>query len=230
MQKPVIKIEVVSDVVCPWCYIGKRRLERAIATVSDEFDFDVEYQPFELNAAMPKAGRNQKEYLTAKFGSTAQYEKIIASTTQVADEEGLHFNFAIQHVAPNTRDAHRIIWLAKNEGKQLAMKEAFMKAYFEDGIDLSNNENLVAIATQAGLEEKKVVDLLHSDYGLAEVVAAEQLNMERGVSGVPFYIINGKYGISGAQAPATFIEAFREIGKELVLENTSCQVDSKECL
>jgi len=166
---------------------------------------------------MPKEGRNQKEYLIAKFGSEAQYEKITANTTKVAAEEGLAFDFSKQHISPNTRDAHRIIWLAKTEGKQHEVKEAFMKAYFEDGIDLSKNENLIAVPAKAGLDDYKVRELLHSDAGLAEVIAAEQLNIQRGVSGVPFYIINGKYGISGAQSAATFIEAFKNVAKEMAI-------------
>jgi predicted DsbA family dithiol-disulfide isomerase len=212
MNKTKIKIEVVSDVVCPWCYIGKRRLEKAIDQSKDTFDFEIEYLPFELNPAMPKEGRNQKEYLVAKFGSEAQYEKIIGNTTKVAADEGLAFDFSKQHVSPNTRDAHRIIWLAKKENKQTEAKEAFMKAYFEDGVDLSKTENLLNVATQVGLDRAKVEKVLHSEEGLAEVITAEKLSVQRGVSGVPFYIIDGKYGISGAQSSDTFIQAFKEIG------------------
>ena len=137
MNKPQIKIEVVSDVVCPWCYIGKRRLEKALEQLKDQFEFDVEYSPFELNPDMPVEGRNQKEYLTQKFGSESKYKQIIGHVTKVAAEEGLNFDFTNQNVSPNTRNAHRIIWFAKAKGKQLEMKEALMKAYFEQGIDLS---------------------------------------------------------------------------------------------
>ena len=212
MNKTKIKIEVVSDVVCPWCYIGKRRLEKAIDLSKDTFDFDIEFLPFELNPAMPKEGRNQKEYLSAKFGGNAQYEKITSNTTKVAAEEGLTFDFSKQQVSPNTRDAHRIIWWAKGEGKQGELKEAFLKAYFEDGVDLSKTENLLNVATQVGLDRAKVEKVLNSEEGLAEVITAEKLSVERGVSGVPFYIIDGKYGISGAQSSDTFIQAFKEIG------------------
>jgi predicted DsbA family dithiol-disulfide isomerase len=212
MNKTKIKIEVVSDVVCPWCYIGKRRLEKAIDLSKDTFDFEIEFLPFELNPAMPKEGRNQKEYLSAKFGGNAQYEKITSNTTKVAAEEGLTFDFSKQQVSPNTRDAHRIIWWAKGEGKQVEVKEAFLKAYFEDGVDLSKTENLLNVATQVGLDRAKVEKVLNSAEGLAEVITAEKLSVERGVSGVPFYIIDGKYGISGAQSSDTFIQAFKEIG------------------
>jgi predicted DsbA family dithiol-disulfide isomerase len=228
MNKTRIKIEVVSDVVCPWCYIGKRRLEKAIDLSKDTFDFEVEYHPFELNPSMPKEGKNQKEYLVAKFGSEAQYEKIIGNTTKVAADEGLAFDFSKQHVSPNTRDAHRIIWLAKKANKQTEAKEAFMKAYFEDGVDLSRTENLLNVATQIGLDRVKVENLLNSEEGLAEIITAEKLSVQRGVTGVPFYIINGKYGISGAQSSDTFAEAFTQIGKEVSEKNT-CSVHTVEC-
>ena len=130
----------------------------------------------------------------------------------MAADEGLAFDFSKQHVSPNTRDAHRIIWLAKKENKQTEAKEAFMKAYFEDGVDLSKTENLLNVATQVGLDRAKVEKVLHSEEGLAEVITAEKLSVQRGVSGVPFYIIDGKYGISGAQSSDTFIQAFKEIG------------------
>lgn len=227
MQK--IKIEIVSDVVCPWCYIGKRRIEKAIDQLKDQFEFEVSYLPFELNAQVPKGGQDQKRYLANKFGSDERFEQITQHVTSVAATEGLQFDFNKQRVMPNTRDAHRIIWLAKHEGKQLAVKEAFMKAYFEDGVDLSKPENLIAIAIQCGLPEEKVSALLNSDEGLKEVVAAEKLNVQRGVSGVPFYIINDQYGISGAQPTEVFIQAFTQIGSEVSATADACDVESKEC-
>jgi len=129
---------------------------------------------------------------------------------------------------PNTRDAHRIIWFAKQEGKQLAVKEAYMKAYFEEGVDLSKPENLISIAVACGLSETRVTALLNSDEGLQEVVTMEQLNQQRGVSGVPFYIINDQYGISGAQPTDSFIQALTQIGSEVESAN-ACDVESKEC-
>lgn len=226
MQK--IKIDIVSDVVCPWCYIGKRRIEKAIDQLQGQFEFDINYLPFELNPTVPPSGFNQKDYLIKKFGSEAKYNQITSHVTTVAAEEGLNFDFAAQKIAPNTRDAHRIIWLAKQEGKQLAVKEAFLKAYFEDGMDLSKPENLITIAVACGLSETRVTALLNSDEGLQEVVTMEQLNQKRGVSGVPFYIINDQYGISGAQPTETFIQALTQIGHEVESAN-ACDVESKAC-
>lgn len=217
MQK--IKIDIVSDVVCPWCYIGKRRLERAMEALKDEFDFEITYLPFELNPQMPKEGKNQKEYLTAKFGGKAQYEKITSHVTKIASEEGLNFDFESQSISPNTRDAHRLIWLAKDEGIQPEVKEAFMSAYFEQGEDLSKSETLVRIANKAGLEKSKAEKFLASGDGLVEVQYLQQSNHQRGITGVPFYIINDKYGISGAQPSSVFIEAIKDISERVAIHN-----------
>ncbi|MFZ1809123.1 MAG: DsbA family oxidoreductase [Cyclobacteriaceae bacterium] len=216
MQK--ITIEVVSDVVCPWCYIGKRRLEKAIELLKGEYEFDVSYLPFELNPNMPKEGRNQKEYLTEKFGGNDRYEQLTSNVTSVAAEEGLLFDYTRQQNSPNTRDAHRLIWLAKQEGVQAEVKEALLKAYFKKGIDLTKNENLIDIVESAGLNRDKATALIASDEGLVEVEYLEQLNIQRGVTGVPFYIVNGKYGISGAQPSPSFVSAFKDISEKALTE------------
>jgi len=226
MQK--IKIDIVSDVVCPWCYIGKRRIEKAIDQLKDKYEFEVSYLPFELNSQVPKTGLDQKQYLINKFGSDDKFKQLTQHVTSIAATEGLQFDFNKQKVMPNTRDAHRIIWFAKQEGKQLAVKEVYMKAYFEDGVDLSKPENLIAIAVKAGLPEEKVTSLLNSEAGFQEVITAEQLNQKRGVSGVPFYIINDQYGISGAQPTETFVQALTQIGSEVEAAN-ACDVETKEC-
>jgi predicted DsbA family dithiol-disulfide isomerase len=230
MTKPKIRIDIVSDVVCPWCYIGKRRLEKAIGALEDKFEFELEYHPFELNPDTPITGVNHQEYLTKKFGGgEARYQQLTSHVTQVAASEGLQFNFSKQHVLPNTRDVHRIIRLAKQEGKQLEVKEAFMKAYFEDGVDLSKKENIVSIAAQQGLAEEKVKALLSADEGLAEVALAQREMQQLGITGVPFYIINNKYGVSGAQPSATFVQAFEDIGTKIELSGEACDVESNKC-
>lgn len=231
LNKPKIKIDVVSDVVCPWCYIGKRRLEKALDKLSGQFDFEVEYQPFELNPDVPKEGLNHKEYLTKKFGGEARYKQITEHVAQTAATEGLKFDFSRQLLSPNTRDAHRIIMLAKDQGKQKEVKEALMKAYFEDGVDLTKTENLVAVAVKAGLDEATVIGWLSSEEGLEEVQMKEQINYQRGISGVPFYIINDKYGVSGAQPTEAFVEMLTQVGKEnsLAVQGEACDVDGKNC-
>src|ERR1043165_2282677 len=116
-MKPTIKIDIVSDIVCPWCYIGKRRLEKAIDQLSGDFNFEIEYHPFELNADLPATGVGHKEYLSEKFGSEDRYHQLTNHVTQVAAQDGLDFQYDKQNVSPNTRVIHSIIQLAKLEGK-----------------------------------------------------------------------------------------------------------------
>lgn len=227
MNKPTIKVDIVSDVVWPWCYIGKRRIEKAMTALSDQFEFDVNYLPFELNPQTPKDGFNQKEYLAKKFGGADRYNEI---TKYVTAEEGLVFDFSKQNKSPNTRDAHRIIRFAKQEGKQVAVKEALMKAYFEESTDLTKNENLVLISAKAGLNPEKISALLTSEEGVAEIITEETMHHKRGISGVPYYIINNQYGISGAQPTDVFIKALTQIGSEPVAAaSDACAVDGSDC-
>jgi predicted DsbA family dithiol-disulfide isomerase len=231
MNKPTIKIGVVSDVVCPWCYIGKRRLEKALMKVSDKFNFEIEYFPFELNPQMPAEGMDQKQYLSKKFGGDDRYNEITNHTTSIAAEEGLTFDFTSQKVSPNTRNAHRIIQLAKEYGKQLEMVEALFKAYFTDGVDLSNPKNLIELAVSVGMEEsKKIEQFLMSDTGIIEIEMSEREIQKAGITGVPYYVINNKYGISGAQRSESFIKAFEEINSTMsAIEGDSCDTDKKVC-
>jgi predicted DsbA family dithiol-disulfide isomerase len=210
-MKPQIKIQIISDVVCPWCYIGKRRIEKAMQTLDGEFDFDVEYLPFELNPNIPKEGLDQKEYFSKKFGAE-KFKQLSAHVADVAAQEGLRFDFDKQKISPNTNNAHRMIWLAKQSGKQHQVKEALMKAYFEDGVDLTKDENLVGLAASVGMDAKEMAAFLKSTEGTAQVNELQQLNHQRGISGVPFYIINNQYGISGAQPSDVFVKALKEIG------------------
>lgn len=212
MIKPVIKIDIVSDVVCPWCYIGKRRLEKAMEASSDKYTFELIYHPFELNPNIPPEGFDQKDYLTNKFGGDERYEQITNHTTDVAAQEGLFFNFAQQSTSPNTRNLHAIIQLGLQEGKQLQTVEAFFKAYFTDGVDLSKAENIIRIGSSVGIAKEKIASFLNDDDAKMKIAFAEKEVAKIGVSGVPFYIINNKYGVSGAQLPETFIKAFEEIG------------------
>ena len=213
-MKQKVKLDIVSDVVCPWCYVGKRRLERAMAELAEDMDFEITYLPFELNPEMPLEGKNFKEHLTAKFGGAEKYERITENMKQVAFTEGLHFDFDKQATSPNTRSVHRIIWLAARYDLQEAVKEAFLHAYFIRGVDFTQSDRLIEIAAEAGLPAGKVRQLLDSDEGVAEVVRLEQLSYERGISGVPFYIVNNQYGLSGAQPTETFVRLFKKACQE----------------
>ncbi|MBS1680698.1 MAG: DsbA family oxidoreductase [Bacteroidetes bacterium] len=228
MTKPFVKIDVISDLVCPWCYIGKRRLERAIDQLKDKIEVEVEYHPFELNADTPKEGVNHKEYLLNKFGSTERYEQIHNHVTKIALQEDIKFNFSDALVTPNTFDAHRLIAFAKLHNKQKEIKEALMSAFFEKNIDLTQNKNLVAIASDCGLNANDVEKFLASDDLSHQIREAEKLNYKRGISGVPFYIVNNKYGVSGAQPTETFVKLLTEVSAES-LQGEVCDVAEKNC-
>lgn len=229
MAKKKIKVDVVSDVVCPWCYIGKRRLEKAISQLTEDFDFEVHYHPFELNPDVPKEGLDQKQYLTRKFGGEQRYKQITEHVKEVASGEGLGFNFDKQKKSPNTFDAHRIIWQAGKERKQSQVVEALFKSYFVEGIDLTKQENLIQIAIENGLDENQIKALLESSLGKKEVLSEETLYKNLGVSGVPFYILDDKYAISGAQPLEVFVEAMKEIHSDKETEGESCDIDGKNC-
>lgn len=227
--KPTIRIDIVSDIVCPWCYIGKRRLEKAIDELSGEFEFEIEYHPFELNPDMPATGADHKEYLSDKFGSEDRYHQLTNHVTGIAAQEGLAFHYEKQNTSPNTRVMHSIVQLAKLEGKHKQAVEAFFKAYFTDGIDLSKTENLVAIAKSVGLENAADEELFADESALKQIALAEKEMGKLGIKGVPFYIINNKYGVSGAQASETFMKAFRDIALEPSANDEACDVDRKNC-
>lgn len=204
-------VDVYSDVICPWCFIGKRRLERAVGLLGDR-DVTVQWHPFQLNPDMSPEGVDRKAYRIGKFGS---WENSLAKDAQVAQAgrgEGLTFDYEKQTRTPNTLDAHRVIWLAGERGVQDAVVEALFKAYFTDGRDLSDRATLAAVATEAGLEATEVHALLAGDMGLSEVREREAIGRQLGVSGVPFFVINDAVAVSGAQAPETFLKAFAQAG------------------
>lgn len=228
MNKIQLQVDVVSDVVCPWCYIGKRRLEKALASLPPEYEVQVRFLPFELNPDTPKSGVDHRAYLSNKFGGEERYEQLHQHVTQVAAGEGLNFRFDQQRVMPNTFEAHRLIQYSAASGKQGAIKEALMKAYFEQGVDLSKRDNLVEIAVACGLEAEATRAYLASNEGVDETKAMEQMNYKRGISGVPFYIINQKYGVSGAQPSEAFVQILTGVAKE-VETAAACDTDTKVC-
>ena len=211
MTRPLIEIEIISDVVCPWCYIGKRRLEKAMRQRSGVYEFNFWFSPFELNPSLPEEGVNHHDYLISKFGGRERFDEITAYVTETARQEGLAFRFDKNLLSPNTRFAHRVLWAARSYGMQADLKEMLMSSYFEKGFDLTGKETIVKMATGLGLPDEVCNDLLNTDLALKEVIEEEALHQTRGISGVPFYIINNRFGISGAQKPETFIQAFDQI-------------------
>lgn len=206
----LLTIDVISDVICPWCYVGKRRMERAIASLKGQHEFRVRWHPFQLNPAMPTEGISRKEYRIEKFGSWERSQELDARLIAVGETEGLHFAFERIERTPNTWDAHRLIWLADQSDCQDAVVEGLFKAYFTDGRDISNRQTLTDVVVESGLDRQLAVNMLNSHEGIDAIQKAEVRSRRYGVSGVPFFIMNEKVALSGAQAPETFLDAFNQ--------------------
>ena len=213
-MKKTIKIDIVSDVVCPWCYIGKRRLEKAVAALNDQYDFKIYYHPFELHPDLPASGQSQKEYLAKKFGGEGRYGQLTGNVERIAQAEGLHFDFNKQKVMPNTRKAHVIIAGAQELGKQVDVSERFFDSYFSKGIDLSIDENLITVAIGAGIERNQIEMWLADEARFISVERNEKQLSSLGIHAVPFFILNDRYGLSGAQPTETFIQTVQEVGSK----------------
>jgi predicted DsbA family dithiol-disulfide isomerase len=203
-----LAIDVISDVICPWCYIGKRRLEKAIAAFDEPVR--VRWLPFQLNPTMPKEGVSRREYRTKKFGSWDRSQELDARLVAVGKEEGIHFAFDRMERTPNTLDAHRLIWLAEQQGVQDAVVEALFRAYFTEGRDIGNRQMLLDVVAEAGLDRHQAEALLNSNDGLEAINEADALARRFRVDGVPFFIFNSTFTLSGAQQPEAFLEAFRQ--------------------
>jgi len=203
-------VDVISDVICPWCYIGKRRLENAIAALDDQHEVHVHWHAFQLNPTMPKEGISRQEYRTRKFGSWERSLELDAKVIAVGESEGIHFAFDTTEKTPNTVDAHRLNWLAGQHGCQDAVVEALFRAYFTDGRDISNRQTLVDVVAAAGLDRQAAEGMLNSDDGMAAILDGREMSQRFGVDGVPFFIINSGITLSGAQAPETFLDAFEQ--------------------
>jgi predicted DsbA family dithiol-disulfide isomerase len=205
-----VTIDVVSDVVCPWCFIGKRRLEKALALKPD-IPVDVRYHPYFLNPWVPREGMSRNDYLTTKFGSPERYKGIAGRVASAAAEEGL--TYAVDKMArqPNTLDCHRLILWAQSTGKAPAMKQRLMDLYFTEGADLSDREVLVKAAADIGMDAAHVRDMLASDADVDRVEAAANAAKDAGIDGVPTFIIGGLAAVSGAQAPEMLAAAIEQV-------------------
>jgi predicted DsbA family dithiol-disulfide isomerase len=208
-----IRIDVVSDIVCPWCFIGKRRLEKALALASD-VPVEVHYRPYYLNEWIPAEGMSRDEYLTTKFGSPERYKGIAQRVQAAAAAEGLVYAADSISRQPNTRDAHRLIRWAEGIGKAPDMKQRLMDLYFTEGADLSNEAVLVQAAADVGLDPEDVRAALDSDKDIAEIEQEVNAAKEAGIQGVPCFILDGKYAISGAQEPEALAQAIQQVSAQ----------------
>ena len=212
-------IDVYSDVICPWCFIGKRRLERALKERPMP-DLKIRWRAFQLNPGMPREGMDRQSYLSAKFGGPGRAAQIYDTIRRMGDQEGLAFRFDHIERTPNTVDAHRLIAHVQEEnGSADALKEALMVGYFMDGKDIGNTAVLVEIAGSTGLDTAKIEAFLATSEGVDGVEADCQTAMQYGINGVPCFIMNGKYALSGAQEPESFFPLFDLIQQEASLES-----------
>jgi len=210
-QAPALFIDVYSDVICPWCYVGKRRLERALAQLHGAVQTQVRWRPFQLNPTMPKEGIDRKTYLEAKFGGAAAAQAIYGQVARAGDEEGIPFAFDRIARTPNTFAAHRLIWPAGHQGKQDEMVETLFRRYFVEGQDIGNVEMLSHAAVDAGLDGTGIEAFLAGDEGAEQVRPEEASGRRLGIRGVPYFVLNGAHALSGAQPPEQFLAAFRQI-------------------
>lgn len=210
MTNPKTYIEVYSDVICPWCYLGKKRLETALESVQGRENIAIRFLPYELNPATPEGGVDHKVHLAAKFGGGHALDAAHARLTALGHEVGIEYRFDSIEKTPNTFNAHRLLWLAEKEGKGNEAHNAFFKAYFTEGKDLGDEQVLLELGISLGLEKAKVQGLLESDQYEKEVRESEKKAYDIGITGVPFFIFNGKIAVSGAQAVETFQKALRQ--------------------
>jgi predicted DsbA family dithiol-disulfide isomerase len=212
-----MQIEIYSDVICPWCFIGKRRLEQALEQIGSVQLAQIRWRPFQLNPTMPKGGMDRRTYLEAKFGGAASLKTMEDRVAQAGEAEGIEFSFDRIARTPNTFDAHRLIWFAAQQGCQDGVVEALFYSYFTEGRDIGSFDSLTEIAAGCGLNREEVELFLASDRGVQAVRAEEATGHRLGIRGVPYFLLNGSISISGAQPLDIFVSALQQ-AKDIVME------------
>lgn len=218
-ERKKITVDIVSDVVCPWCLIGKRRLESALAMAPD-LDVDLRWRPFQLDSTIPPGGISRQEYMERKFGperAATVHDRLIA----IGAEVGIPFAFGKIKRSPNTLDAHRLLRWALEVGVQPLLKERLMQLYFVEGADVGDHEVLAQAAADCGMDGDDVRRRLATDEDVESIRSEIERIHNLGVNGVPFFIIAGKYGLSGAQPAETLVEAMRQAANESTDEDSS---------
>jgi predicted DsbA family dithiol-disulfide isomerase len=200
-------IDIVSDVICPWCFIGKRRLEKALA-LRPELAVAITWRPFQLNPDMPAEGMERKAYIAAKFGGGAQADRIYANVADVGAGVGIPFAFDRIQRTPNTRDAHRLIRWAAAHGQADAVVESLFRAYFIDGRDIGDHATLADVAGAAGLDAAEARQWLGGPADIEPVLAEDRSARRLGINAVPCFIFDRNYAVSGAQEPEFFLPIF----------------------
>jgi predicted DsbA family dithiol-disulfide isomerase len=207
-----LKIDVYADIACPWCYIGEKRLEQALSMRPD-LNAELQWRPFQLRPEMPKEGVAWSDFEVQKFGGHEKAQQIFARVTSTGAEDGIDFRFDKIPVAPNTQDAHRLVLFAREHGREWEAVTALFAAYFTEGRTVGELDTLVAIGKEIGLDAGAVRDYLLSDLNADAVTESQEEANSVGVEGVPFYVFDERYALSGAQPLETFLWALDEVTK-----------------
>ena len=203
----MIHVDIISDTVCPWCYIGKRRFEQAVAMRS-HYEFQVGWRPFQLNPDIPPSGLPRRDFLNAKFGGAERADRIYEAISKAGEETGLDFNFQNIPHQPNTFDSHRLVRWSESSGVQDAVVEKLFLSYFMNEADVGNQEFLVGVANECGMDGDLVQDLFRQDADRDLLMAEEGVARRMGINGVPCFVVDHKYAISGAQDPSVLTHVF----------------------
>jgi len=206
----MVKLDIMSDPICPWCLIGKAQLERALEARPDH-PFIIEWHPFQLNPDMPAEGADRRTYLEQKFGGKERAVQIYAKIAAHAQEAGIEINFEGIQRTPNTLDAHRLIHWAGIEGVQDRIVSSLMRAYFQEGRDIGDRDTLADIADSAGLDAAVIGKLLDSAADREDIIARDTAARDMGISAVPTFIVAGKHAVPGAQSTEVWLRVIDEI-------------------
>ncbi|MEC7488823.1 MAG: DsbA family oxidoreductase [Pseudomonadota bacterium] len=202
-----MKIDIVADTICPWCYIGKVRLDRALE-MRPQSNLTVGWRAFQLNPDMPSAGIDRRDYVREKFGGPDRAKAVYGSLSRAGSEEGIEFNFQIIETTPNTIHSHRLVRHAATYELQTPVVTAIYEAYFQKGQNIGDIEILADIGESVGIDRSKTLQFLESDADTETVVAEDELARKLGVTGVPCFIVNRKYAVSGAQSAEVLVQVF----------------------
>lgn len=202
-----MNVDIVIDTICPWCYVGKRRFDRALS-LRPQPQPAIWWRPFQLNPNMPRGGMDREAYIARKFGGHDRARRVYATLADAGAQEGIDFRFDLIKRTPNTIDSHRLIAAAALEGRQTAAVDAVFRAYFTEGRDIGDLEVLADIAGDLGLDRAAARKSLAGNDGREEVLAFDDMARGLGVNGVPCYIVDRRYAIAGAQSPEVFLQVF----------------------
>ncbi|MDP7152513.1 MAG: DsbA family oxidoreductase [Paracoccaceae bacterium] len=206
----MIRLDILSDPICPWCYIGKARLEQALAQRPDH-PLEIQWHPFQLNDTMPKGGMDRRAYLEAKFGGQKGAIQVYSEIADHAAKAGLDIDFGAIQVTPNTLDAHRVIHWAGFEGKQHQMVTRLFQAYFKEGRDIGDSTTLAGLAADVGMDKDVVARMLKTDTDVQAIKDRDAQSREMGVRSVPTFIVAGQHVVPGAQPVQLWLDVIDEI-------------------